>query len=89
MNSVVRVSAILGLAGALLIGGIVTSAQSNAPIAGVKVTAASLSQTEPTTTDARGFYSLVALAADTYTVSFQVSGYSAVSAQDCEPYLSW
>ncbi len=93
MKYVVRVSAILGLAGALLISGctiaragttgtisgIVTSAQNNTPIAGVKVTAASLSQTESTTTDARGFFSLVSLAADTYTVSFQVSGYSPVS----------
>lgn len=61
------------------ISGTVTDASTNAPIAGVKVTAASLGETQSTTTDARGFYALQNLNPDTYSVSFQKSGYSDVS----------
>ncbi len=52
---------------------------SGKPIADVSVTAASPSQSASATTDAHGFYSLVNLTPDTYTVSFQKSGYSAIS----------
>ncbi len=58
------------------IAGVVRESQSGAPVANVHVTAASPSQTESTTTNASGFYSLQALTPDTYTVSFQVSGYN-------------
>src|SRR5579872_5752340 len=52
---------------------------SGKPIADVSVTAASPSQSASATTDAHGFYSLVNLTPDTYTVSFQKSGYSTIS----------
>jgi len=49
------------------------------PIAAVRVTAASPSATGSATTDASGFYNIANLPPDTYTVSFQKSGFSAVS----------
>ena len=52
---------------------------SGKPVADVSVTAASGSQTLSGTTDAHGYYSLVNLIPDTYTVSFQKSGYQSVS----------
>lgn len=61
------------------ISGTVTDATSGAPVAGVRVTASSLSQTQTTTTDTRGFYALQTLTPDTYTVSFQGSGYQNTS----------
>ncbi len=57
------------------INGLVRDAQSGSPIANVKVTAVSPSQTQTTTTNAAGFYSVQALTPDTYTVSFQLPGY--------------
>ena len=57
------------------IAGVVTDAATGAPLANVRVTAASPSQTESTTTNNTGFYSLQALTPDTYTVSFQGTGY--------------
>jgi hypothetical protein len=60
------------------ITGTVTDA-SGKPVADVAVTAASLSQTGRGTTDAHGFYSIVNLAADTYTVSFQKQGLQSIS----------
>ena len=57
------------------IAGVVTDAASGTPIANVRVTASSPSQTESTTSNATGFYSLQALIPDTYTVSFQLEGY--------------
>ncbi|HZZ65116.1 MAG TPA: TonB-dependent receptor, partial [Candidatus Baltobacteraceae bacterium] len=47
---------------------------SGKPVADVKVTAAAPSQTQTTTSNASGFYSLVNLTPDTYTVSFQKEG---------------
>lgn len=61
------------------ISGIVRDAASGAPIANAHVTAASLSQTESTNTNASGFFALQALTPDTYTVSFQAEGYNANS----------
>ncbi|HET7815300.1 MAG TPA: carboxypeptidase-like regulatory domain-containing protein [Candidatus Baltobacteraceae bacterium] len=49
------------------------------PIADVKVTASSLSQTQTGTTDSHGYYALVNLLPDTYNVSFQKSGLQAAS----------
>jgi hypothetical protein len=57
------------------VAGTVTDSQSGAPLANVKVTAASPSQTATTTTDARGFYTLVNLSPDSYSISFQKAGY--------------
>ncbi len=61
------------------ITGVAVDAQTGAPIANVRVTAVSPSQSESTTTNASGFYSLQALTPDTYTVSFQLTGYTPVS----------
>jgi hypothetical protein len=60
-------SVLAGTTGSL--SGSVVDANSNAPIAGIRVTAASPSQTATTTTDATGRYSFVSLNPDTYTVS--------------------
>ncbi|HKU68092.1 MAG TPA: TonB-dependent receptor [Candidatus Baltobacteraceae bacterium] len=49
------------------------------PVADVQVTAASPSQTASATTNNSGFYSLVNLTPDTYTVSFQKQGFAAAS----------
>lgn len=60
------------------ISGVVTDA-SGKPIADVSVTAAAASQSGHSTTDARGFYSIVNLTPDTYTVSFQKQGFQPTS----------
>lgn len=68
----------VGLAQAGTVGtisGHVTAASTNQPLANVKVVAASPSGHTSATTDARGFYTLVGLNPDTYTVSFQLQGY--------------
>ncbi|HEY9179996.1 MAG TPA: carboxypeptidase regulatory-like domain-containing protein [Candidatus Baltobacteraceae bacterium] len=52
---------------------------SGKPVADVRVTAASASQTASGTSDAQGFYSILNLIPDTYTVSFQKSGFTAAS----------
>ncbi|MGZ3506424.1 MAG: carboxypeptidase regulatory-like domain-containing protein [Vulcanimicrobiaceae bacterium] len=61
------------------ITGTVDDATTGTPIANVKVSAASPSGNRSTTTDSHGFYVLNALAPDTYTVSFQASGYEPVA----------
>lgn len=60
------------------ISGVVTQPD-GAPLAGVTVTATSPSQKATTSTDSHGFYSLLALIPDTYTVSFSRSEYGPVS----------
>ncbi len=60
------------------ITGTVTDA-SGKTVADVQVSAASPSQSASVTTDAHGFYSILNLIPDTYTVSFQKSGYAAAS----------
>ncbi len=61
------------------IQGTVVDAQTGAPIAGVKVNAASPSQAATATTDSHGFYVFNGLDADTYTLSFQLEGYAETS----------
>ena len=56
------------------ISGHVTGEQ-KAPLANVRVAAASASGTQTAVTDSHGFYSLIGLTPDTYTVSFQLNGY--------------
>jgi hypothetical protein len=58
-----------------VINGTVTDAGSNAPLANVRVTAASPSGSYHATTDAHGFYTMTGVFANTYTVSFQLNGY--------------
>jgi hypothetical protein len=60
-------SVLAGTTGA--ISGTVVDPQTNAPIAGARVTAASPSQSSTTTSDAAGRYSFVSLTPDTYTIS--------------------
>ena len=62
-----------------VLSGTITDAQTHLPIANVRVTAASPSGSYSGTTNARGFYSLAGIYADTYTVSFQATGYQAAS----------
>jgi len=65
--------ALAGTTGA--IGGHVIDSATQQPLAGVKVSFTSPSQTEATTTDATGSYSFVSLAPDTYTVTASLTGY--------------
>lgn len=58
------------------ITGTVTDASTGAPLADVRVAASSPSQSLATTTDSRGFYTLLNLAPDTYVVSYQRDGYA-------------
>src|SRR5690242_2283702 len=71
-------AAIAGTTGTIT--GTVTDAASGSPIANVRVTAAAPSGTQSATTNGAGFYSLQQMIPDTYTVSFQVSGYEPYSA---------
>jgi hypothetical protein len=57
----------------------VVRAQGGAPLAGVTVTAVSPSYNASTRTDVHGFYSLLSLVPDTYTVTFAITGYGTVS----------
>jgi len=59
--------------------GHVTEAGTKAPVAGVAVVAASTSGRYSATTDAKGAYTMVGVAPDTYTVSFQRNGYGPTS----------
>lgn len=61
------------------ISGTVTDATGGKPLANVAVAAVSASGTYRATTDARGFYSMTGVSSDTYTVSFQLTGYEPVS----------
>ncbi len=57
------------------ISGTVIDAATHAPIANVKITAASPSGTYQTRTDAHGYYAVTGVVPDTYTVSFEITGY--------------
>ncbi len=61
------------------IGGTVTEAGTSAPLAGVRVTVVSPSQSASTLTDAGGHFHFVSLAPDEYTASLEKSGYDPVS----------
>lgn len=75
-------SPLTALAGTVgTIAGTVTDSSTGAPIANVKVAAASPSGNKSTTSDANGFYTIQGLLPDTYTLSFQAAGYEPVSVQ--------
>ncbi len=57
------------------ITGTVRDSASGAPVAGILVTASAPSGGRTATTDQNGFYSIVALPPDTYTLSFQGNGF--------------
>jgi len=63
-----------------VINGTVTDATSHKPLADVKVTAASPSGSYHATTDSHGFYTMTGVYADTYNLSFQLTGYQPISA---------
>ena len=58
-----------------VLSGTVTDALSGAPLEGVAVSAAAGSGSYKTTTNARGFYSMAGVYADTYAVTFFSEGY--------------
>ena len=58
------------------VSGRVTDAVSGSPISSVKVVATSPSGTYTASTDAKGNFALVGVAPDTYTVTFEKSGYA-------------
>jgi hypothetical protein len=62
-----------------VISGTIIDAATKAPIANVRVMAASASGRYQATTNSRGFYSMTGVYADTYTVSFQAESYEPVS----------
>ncbi len=62
-----------------VISGVVTDASTGAPLSNVSVVAQSPSGRYGGATDAHGFYSLAGVQADTYSVSFNKSGYQAIS----------
>ena len=71
------VSPLAALAGTTgQIDGTVVDATTGAPVAGAQVVAASPSDHRATTTDAKGFYALQALNADTYSLSVNATGYN-------------
>jgi hypothetical protein len=59
-----------------IISGTVTDQETHAPIANVRVTAASPSGTYTAATDSRGFFSMAGVYPDTYAVSFQATSYA-------------
>jgi len=61
------------------ISGTVTNATTTAPVPGVHVTAVSLTGRYETTTDAKGFFSITGVISDTYTVSFELTGFQSYS----------
>jgi Carboxypeptidase regulatory-like domain len=61
------------------VSGRIYDSADNAPLADVKVTAASPSQTASTTTNAGGSYVFVSLAPDTYLLTAEKSGYTTAS----------
>jgi len=58
-----------------VVSGAVTDASTGMPIAGVAVSAVSMSGTYKATTNARGFYSMEGVYADTYVLTFSAEGY--------------
>ncbi len=58
------------------IDGTVVDATTGSPVAGAQVVANSPTDHRATTTDAKGFYVLQALSADTYSVSVNATGYT-------------
>src|SRR5579872_2192625 len=68
------------------ISGTITDVQTHAPLADVRVAAASASATRVTTTNARGFFAMTGVIPDTYTVSFQLNGYQPVAIEGVSVY---
>ena len=61
------------------ISGTVTDGKTGAPLAGVRVTAVSPTGQYSSKTDAKGFVSFTGVSPDTYTVSFEITGYQPAS----------
>jgi len=61
------------------ISGTITDQKTTAPLAGVRVSAVSPTGQYSSKTDAKGFYSFTGVTPDTYTVSFELTGYQPAS----------
>ncbi len=61
------------------LSGTVTDSDTHAPIAGASVTAASPTGTFKTTTNAAGFFTILGMPVDTYTLSIETQGYQAAT----------
>ncbi len=66
-----------GLSGT--INGTVTDPATGKALSGVAVTAVSPATTAKATTDSNGFYSMIGVPVDTYTISFQKTGYQSIA----------
>ncbi|MGR4065120.1 MAG: carboxypeptidase regulatory-like domain-containing protein [Vulcanimicrobiaceae bacterium] len=77
IGAMVPIHAIAGTTGGIV--GRTTDSKTQAPLAGVSVTANSPSQTATAVTDASGQFRFLSLAPDTYTVTLSKEGYSPVS----------
>jgi hypothetical protein len=62
-----------------ILSGTVKDSVTQAPLAGVRITAVAPTGTYNATTNNTGFYSIVGMAPDAYSVSFQISAYEPVS----------
>lgn len=65
------------------IGGVVTDANTGAPVAGVHIQLKSASQAMTTTTDSRGHYIVLSLQPDNYTLTMSKAGYDTRSESEC------
>jgi hypothetical protein len=75
--ALVSLPALAGTTGTIT--GTVTDGQTGMQLAGVKVNAVSPSGSYSTTTDAKGFFSLQSVSPDTYTISYELTGYEPVN----------
>ncbi len=75
-------AALAGTTGGL--NGVLTDADTNAPLGDAKITATSPSQTATVTTDGGGHYAFPNLAPDTYTLSTSKAGYEESSTTGVE-----
>jgi hypothetical protein len=76
---IVHSSALAGTTG--VVSGTVTIASSGAPLAGAQVSVVSPAGSYRSTTNAKGFYSIFGVSADTYTLTFSANGYDPQTVQ--------
>ena len=85
VGALLAVALFFNSAGTLLAGttgtisGTITDQKTTAPLAGVRVSAVSPTGQYSSRTDAKGFYSFTGVQPDTYTVSFELTGYQPAS----------
>src|SRR4029077_5019346 len=79
ISVIVHTTAFAGTTG--VVSGTVTIASSGAPLAEVQVSVASPAGSYRSTTNAKGFYSIFGVSADTYTLTFSANGYDTQTVQ--------